>query len=135
MGSRVTGPAVHRPFLALGASNAFLAVAMGAFGAHALQGRLAPGLAEVWQTAVEYHLAHALGLVLLSLLCAALPGCVRVRWSGVLMVLGIALFSGSLYLMALTGERWLGAVTPFGGGAFLAAWALLTTAAWCEASG
>jgi hypothetical protein len=70
---------IDRPVLLLGAANAFVAVAMGAFGAHALRGRLGP--LEVWHTAVEYHLAHALGLVLVSLVSAALPNCARVRWT------------------------------------------------------
>jgi len=122
---------VDRPILVLGAANAFVAVAMGAFGAHALRGRLGAAPLEVWHTAVEYHLAHALGLVLVSLVSAALPGCDRVRWTAALMTGGIALFSGSLYLMTLTGARWLGVVTPFGGLAFLASWVLLAAAAWC----
>jgi uncharacterized membrane protein YgdD (TMEM256/DUF423 family) len=121
---------MNRLFVGLGALNGFVGVALGAFGAHALRGRLAPGMTEVWQTAIQYHLTHALGLLLVGLVFLGLPSSAALRWSGWLMALGILLFSGSLYLLALTGARWLGAITPFGGTAFLAAWALLALAAW-----
>jgi len=121
---------MNRLFVGLGALNGFLGVALGAFGAHALRGKLGPGLAEVWQTAVLYHLVHAIGLVLVGLTFLALPHAKLLRWSGWLLAAGILLFSGSLYLLVLTGMHWIGAVTPFGGAAFLAAWALLALAAW-----
>lgn len=95
----------------------FLAVALGAFGAHSLKGVLAAnGTLEVWKTAVLYHLAH--GIALLAL---ALHGAVN-RGACFLFVAGVALFSGSLYLLALTNIRWLGAITPLGGLCFLAGW-------------
>jgi uncharacterized membrane protein YgdD (TMEM256/DUF423 family) len=82
----------------------------------------------VWRTGVEYHVYHALGLLAVGWLAAQLPDSSLVRWSGWLMLAGIVLFSGSLYALALSGERWLGAITPVGGVAFLAAWALFVIA-------
>lgn len=100
-------------------------VALGAFGAHALEGRVAdPHLLEVWQTASRYHLLHALAL----LAVAAHPR--PPSASGWLFLAGIALFSGSLYLMTLTGARWLGAITPLGGVCFIAGWLWLAWTGW-----
>ncbi len=115
-------------FLAAGGLAALVAVALGAFGAHALKGRLSPELLTVWHTAVEYHLFHALGLLAVGLVAAQLAESTLLKWSGWLMLAGIVLFSGSLYALALTGLRWLGAVTPAGGTAFIAAWALFVIA-------
>lgn len=115
-------------FLAAGGLAALVAVALGAFGAHALKGRLSPELLTVWHTAVEYHLFHALGLLAVGLVAAQLAESTLLKWSGWLMLSGIVLFSGSLYALALTGLRWLGAVTPAGGVAFIAAWALFVIA-------
>jgi len=115
-------------FLSAGGLAALAAVALGAFGAHALKNRLSPEMLAVWHTAVEYHIYHALGLLAVGLLAQQLPGSVLLRWSGWAMLAGIVLFSGSLYALALSGERWLGAITPVGGVAFLVAWALLVTA-------
>jgi uncharacterized membrane protein YgdD (TMEM256/DUF423 family) len=109
-------------FLSLGALAAALGVALGAFGAHALKARLSAEMLAVWQTAVQYHLWHALGLVAVGLLAQHLPASVPVRVAGWLMLAGIVLFSGSLYVLAATGTRWLGAVTPFGGACFIVAW-------------
>lgn len=98
----------------------FLAVAFGAFGAHGLKNILqANGTSNVWQTAVLYHLAHAIALVALALHGAANRGACY------LLLAGIAIFSGSLYALALTNLRWLGAITPVGGLCFLAGWAWL----------
>jgi len=107
--------------LTLAAVLLFLAVALGAFGAHALKARLTPDLQAVWQTAVQYHAWHALALLATGVLLVARPDA-RVGLAAWLFVAGIVLFSGSLYAMALTGARGLGAVTPFGGVAFLAGW-------------
>jgi uncharacterized membrane protein YgdD (TMEM256/DUF423 family) len=112
-------------FLWVGALSAALAVALGAFGAHALKARLAPDLLAVYHTAVQYHFYHALGLILVGLAAAHWPGSVWVKLSGWVMLAGIVLFSGSLYLLVASGQRWLGAVTPLGGLAFIAAWVLL----------
>jgi uncharacterized membrane protein YgdD (TMEM256/DUF423 family) len=122
-----------RWLLGLSAANGFLAVLLGAFGAHALRGRL-EGLAdgarrlEWWQTASSYHLAHALALGLAALLVgrSASSATIVAGWA---FALGIVLFSGSLYVMSLSGVRALGAVTPFGGLTFLVGWAALFWAA------
>jgi len=116
-------------FLAAGAAAALLAVTLGAFGAHALKNRIPPEMLAVWRTGVEYHVLHALGLLAVGLVAQHLPNSGLLRWSGWLMLAGIVLFSGSLYLLALSGPGWLGAVTPVGGLAFLAAWALFVAAA------
>jgi uncharacterized membrane protein YgdD (TMEM256/DUF423 family) len=116
-------------FLAAGGLAALLAVALGAFGAHALKSRIPPEMLAVWHTGIEYHLFHALGLLAVGGLTIHLPDSALLRWSGWTMLAGIVLFSGSLYVLALSGERWLGAVTPLGGIAFLAAWALFVAAA------
>jgi uncharacterized membrane protein YgdD (TMEM256/DUF423 family) len=118
-----------RFFLAAGALSAALAVMLGAFGAHALRGRLPADLLVIYQTASQYHVYHALGLLAVGLLTLHLPTSGALRWSGWLMLLGTVLFSGSLYVLAITGQRWLGAITPLGGTAWIAAWLLLAWAA------
>lgn len=119
-----------------GAICAGLAVAIGAFGAHALEGRVSAEMLANYETGARYHFYHSLGMLAVGMLALIRadrattdPVLTRLRWSAVLMLTGIVLFSGSLYTMALTGETWLGAVTPFGGVAFLAAWGLLAWAA------
>jgi uncharacterized membrane protein YgdD (TMEM256/DUF423 family) len=121
-------PATAKLFLVVGAIAALLAVAFGAFGAHALKTRIAPELMPVYRTGVEYHFYHALGLMLVGLAAFHLPESAYLRSAGWAMLTGIVLFSGSLYLLALTGLTWLGAITPFGGTAFIAAWALFAAA-------
>jgi uncharacterized membrane protein YgdD (TMEM256/DUF423 family) len=116
-------------FLAAGGLAALAAVALGAFGAHALKARVSAEMLAVWHTGVEYHAYHALGLLAVGLVAAQLPESMLLKWSGWLMLAGIVLFSGSLYALALSGERWLGAITPVGGTAFLAAWGLFVIAA------
>lgn len=116
--------------LTLGAILAFAAVALGAFGAHALKGRLAPDMAAVWQTAVQYHGWHALALVAAGLLLAHRPDVPATAIAGWLFLAGVLLFSGSLYALALTGTRALGMVTPLGGLAFLAGWVAFAWGAW-----
>src|SRR5262249_29209186 len=111
-------------FLFLGALNGFLVEALGAFGAHALRARLEPDLLATFETGVRYHAYHALALLAVGLWARETPSR-ALSWAGALMVLGIVLFSGSLYALALTRVRALGMVTPLGGLAFLAAWALL----------
>ena len=109
--------------------SAGLAVALGAFGSHALKVRLAPEMLAVFETGVRYHMAHAFALLAVAWACKRWPGVV-VTASGWLFVAGTLLFSGSLYVMSLTGISWLGAITPLGGVAWLAAWACLAWAAW-----
>jgi uncharacterized membrane protein YgdD (TMEM256/DUF423 family) len=111
--------------LIMGAVNAFLAVTFGAFGAHALKARLSADMQAVYQTAVQYHFYHALGLLLIGVVALNIPSAEFTKWAGRLMILGIVLFSGSLYVLSITGVRWLGAITPLGGLSFLIAWALL----------
>lgn len=139
---------VGRRIIAIGAISAGLAVAVGAFGAHALEGRVDADMLANYETGARYHFYHSLGLIAVGLTTLLHgwrgagdrrdggsddanrhAGLSRLRWSAVLMLTGIVLFSGSLYTMALTGLLWLGAVTPLGGVAFLAAWALLAWAA------
>jgi uncharacterized membrane protein YgdD (TMEM256/DUF423 family) len=107
-----------------------LAVALGAFGAHALRARLSPDMSAVWQTAVQYHAWHALGLAAAGLVLLQRPGATGMALAGWLFVAGLVVFSGSLYAMALTGLRSLGAVTPLGGAAFIAGWIVFAWAAW-----
>jgi len=105
-----------------------LAVAFGAFGAHVVQEMLSPDRFEVYQTAVEYHFYHALGLILLGGISLHLPDSAMLRWSGRMLLAGILIFSGSLYLLTLTDTGWFGAITPIGGLAFIAGWLLLAIA-------
>lgn len=117
-------------FVVLGSLNAFLAVALGAFGAHALKTRLtASNMLDVYQTGVHYHLIHALGLLAIALLSDKLGAGSLLSASGWALFIGIVLFSGSLYVLSLTGIKPLGAITPFGGIAFLAGWVMLALAA------
>jgi uncharacterized membrane protein YgdD (TMEM256/DUF423 family) len=108
----------------------FVAVAAGAFGAHALKAKLEPDLLAVYQTAVQYHFWHALGLLAVAILLLQRPDSGALAAAAWLLVAGMALFSGSLYALALTGLRGLGAVTPIGGVAFLGAWLAVAWAAW-----
>ena len=107
-----------------------LAVAIGAFGAHGLQGRLDTYSLGIYEKAVFYHFIHALGMLAVPLLVrAGLISTTAGNWTGWLLLAGIALFYGSLYLLAITGVRTLGAVTPFGGASFIAAWVTLAVCA------
>ena len=116
--------------LILGSINMFLAVALGAFGAHAFKASLPPDLMAVYQTGNQYHFYHALGLFAVALASGFFPGSRFIRWSGVLILAGIVLFSGSLYVLSLTGQRWVGMITPFGGTAFMIGWLLLAAGVW-----
>jgi len=119
---------VDRLFFSLGAASAFVAVAAGAFGAHALRARLSPELLAVFETGARYQMYHALGLMAVAWAATRWPGALP-QWAGWLFVGGTVLFSGSLYALALSGVRALGAVTPLGGVAFLAGWVCLALAA------
>ena len=124
---------MHKRFLFAAALAAFLAVALGAFAAHGLRGRLDAHMAEVFQTGARYHFFHALGLGLVAALARQYPHSKTLNLAGWLMLAGIVVFSGSLYVLSVSGLSWLGMVTPFGGLAFLAAWALLAWFALREA--
>ncbi len=113
-----------RGFAALGAGLAFVAVAAGAFGAHALEGRLAAEAVEVFDTAVRYQMYHAIGLLFVGVFAQRVCG-PPFLWAGRLFVVGTAIFSGTLYVLAVTDLKWLGAVTPLGGICLLGGWAAL----------
>lgn len=117
-------------FLVIGSLSALLGVGLGAFGAHGLKSRVHPDMLTVWQTGVHYHLVHALGLLVIGILCHLLPQTTLLRPAGWMLLAGSLLFSGSLYIMVLTGVRALGMITPLGGVAFLLGWLLLALAAW-----
>lgn len=119
-------------FFLLAASLAgFLAVALGAFGAHALKAKLTPDLLAVWHTAVQYQFYHVLALLAVALLMAnGAAASTALKVAGIAFVIGMLVFSGSLYILCLSGVRWLGAITPLGGTAFLVGWAALFVFAW-----
>ena len=120
---------MDRVFFALGSLSGFLAVGLGAFASHALKSRLDADLLAVFETGVRYQMYHALALLAVGWACTRWPG-PAVTASGWLFVAGTLLFSASLYAIALTGARWLGMITPFGGLAFLAGWLCLAWGAW-----
>jgi uncharacterized membrane protein YgdD (TMEM256/DUF423 family) len=116
---------MNKLIIILAAVNGFLAVSIGAFAAHMLRDKLSPELLNTFQTGVQYHMYHALGLFGIGLMMLNFPASNLLRISAYLMMAGIVLFSGSLYLLSITGIRWLGAITPLGGLCFLTAWALI----------
>ncbi|WDZ97162.1 DUF423 domain-containing protein [Herbaspirillum sp. WKF16] len=118
-----------RSLVIAGALNMFIAVCCGAFGAHGLKKIISDEMLAIWHTAVTYQVMHALGMIAVALLAPKFGGA-ALNWAGNLMLAGIVVFSGSLYLLALTGTRILGAITPIGGVAFLAAWLLVAWAAY-----
>ncbi|TCO75301.1 DUF423 domain-containing protein [Chromatocurvus halotolerans] len=119
-----------RLFITLGAFAGLLAVTVGAFGAHALRGRLDDYARDIFETAVQYHFYHSLALLAVGLLAVSAPDSSLLRSSGWLFVIGLFLFSGSLYALSLTGVKWLGAITPLGGLAFIAGWGCLAAVGW-----
>lgn len=120
---------MDRVFFSIGCISGFLGVALGAFAAHALKARVAPELLATFETAVRYQLIHALALLAVAWAHSRWPGGVLTA-GGWMFVAGTLLFSGSLYALSLTGVRGLGAITPFGGVAFLAGWLCLAWAPW-----
>ena len=106
-----------------------LAVAIGAFGAHGLKSHISVEMIQIYKTGVEYHFYHALGLLFIGVLSVSYPSGL-LNWSAILLAVGIILFSGSLYVLAITGINWLGAITPFGGLCFIAGWVLLFITVW-----
>jgi uncharacterized membrane protein YgdD (TMEM256/DUF423 family) len=123
---------VDRIFLTLAALSAGVAVAAGAFGAHALRDRLSADMLQVFQTGVTYQMYHALALLAVGVLLArfSVDGSAWLSGAGWLFVAGTVLFSGSLYALSLTGTTWLGAITPLGGLAFLLGWLALAIGIW-----
>ena len=116
---------IRSPFLFLAAISGFIGVAMGAFGAHVLKNILSDHMLDVYKTAVSYQMWHALALGWVGVL----PSNNLLRWAGYLLMAGIVLFSGSLYLLAIFNITWLGMITPFGGVALLSGWGLLAFSA------
>lgn len=120
---------MDRLFFVLGSISGGLAVALGAFGAHGLRGRLSADLLSTFETGVRYHIYHALALIAVAYAITRWTSTGLPAVAGWLFLIGTVLFSGSLYLLAFTGQRWLGAVTPLGGVAFIAGWVCLVLAA------
>jgi uncharacterized membrane protein YgdD (TMEM256/DUF423 family) len=118
---------MERGFSIAGAVAAMIGVIVGAFGAHGLRGRLSPADLEIFETGVRYHMYHALGLFAVAWAASRWPSGATTL-AGWLLIVGIVVFSGSLYALVLTGQRWLGAVTPIGGVALIAGWAALAWA-------
>ncbi len=117
-------------FVTLASLSGMLAVILGAFGAHGLKDRLDAYSMGVFETAVQYHFYPSLALLAVGVLAVSQPHTTLLKSSGWLFLLGILIFSGSLYLLSVTGVRWLGAVTPLGGLAFIGGWACLAAASW-----
>lgn len=117
-----------KTFIIIAAINAALAVALGAFGAHGLEGKIADKYLETWQTGVQYQMFHAGGLFVIGLLWNHLSSHNLLSWSGWAMLAGIILFSGSLYILSVSGISKLGMITPLGGVAFITAWILMIVA-------
>lgn len=120
---------MERVFFAIGAISASIAVAAGAFGAHGLKSRLDADMLAVFETGVRYQMYHAFALIMTAWALTRWPGHMM-ETGGWLFVAGTVLFSGSLYLLSLTGQRWLGAITPLGGLALLAGWLCLASVLW-----
>jgi uncharacterized membrane protein YgdD (TMEM256/DUF423 family) len=112
-------------FLLLAALSALTGVGLGAFGAHGLKNSLSPEMLAVYQTGVTYQMWHALGLMGISLLQQQTAESKLIVWSGWLMFIGIIVFSGSLYLLAILNLKWIGIITPIGGVSFIVAWVLI----------
>ena len=119
---------MEKTFFALGAAFGLLGVALGAFGAHGLKGTLSPDMLANFETGVRYQMYHAVGLLAVAWAVTRWPGGLTTA-AGWLFVVGILIFSGSLYILSITGIRWLGAVTPIGGVALIAGWGCLIVAA------
>lgn len=120
---------MERFFFSAGSLSAFLAVALGAFAAHGLKGRLSPEMLNIFEVGVRYQMYHSLALLAVAWASSRWPG-PSVSAAGWFFMGGIIIFSGSLYILIFTGMRWLGAITPIGGVAFLLGWLLLAWGAW-----
>ena len=120
---------MERHFFIIGALSALVGVSAGAFGAHGLQGRLDPEMLSIFEVGVRYQMYHAFGLIAAAWTQAKWPTR-SATTGGWMFVAGTVLFSGSLYILSMTGEKWLGMIPPFGGLAFIAGWACMAWAAW-----
>jgi len=121
---------MYKLFLILGSINAAAAVSMGAFGAHSLKTKISEHMLSVFQTAVQYHFYHSLGLIIIGVLTISIKPEKYLGIAGWMMFFGIILFSGSLYILSTTATRWVGIITPFGGIAFIASWVFIAIAVW-----
>jgi uncharacterized membrane protein YgdD (TMEM256/DUF423 family) len=117
-------------FITLASLSGMLAVMLGAFGAHGLRGKLDDHATGIFETAVQYHFYHSLALLAVGIIALTQPQTALLKSSGWLFLVGILVFSGSLYLLAVSGVKWLGAITPLGGLAFIAGWACLAATGW-----
>ena len=118
-----------RIFLAIASALGGISVVLGAFASHALKDRLSDRALEIWETGTKYQMYHALALILVALLISRFPDSPLLVVAGYAFVAGVTIFSGSLYALSLSGIKWLGAITPLGGAAFIIGWACLTVAA------
>ncbi|WP_299578169.1 DUF423 domain-containing protein [uncultured Sunxiuqinia sp.] len=120
---------MSKTILLTGAGFLVIAVILGAFGAHGLKDKMSPNMMQIYKTGVEYHFYHALGLLLVGALAMQMPSSL-INWSAICLIIGILIFSGSLYILTISGIKWLGAITPIGGLSFIAGWILLFAAIW-----
>ncbi len=120
---------MSKTILMLASALLALAVGIGAFGAHGLKAHISDDMMQVYKTGVEYHFYHALGLLFIGVLSITMPSGL-LNWSAILLSIGIVLFSGSLYVLAVSGVKWVGAITPLGGVSFITGWILLFVAVW-----
>lgn len=121
---------MQKQFIIAGSLLALLAVALGAFGAHGLEDRLDENMLGIFETGVRYHMYHALGLLLIAALAPRFPQARALLWAGRLLILGTVVFSGSLYVLSMTGITKLGMITPIGGVLFIVGWFLVARTAW-----
>lgn len=120
---------MSRIILLIASALLVFAVILGAFGAHGLKSHLSTEMMQVYKTGVDYHFYHALGLFLVGVLAVSMPSNL-LNWSAIFLFVGVILFSGSLYVLAVTGIKWLGAITPLGGMSFIIGWILLFLSVW-----
>lgn len=121
---------MQRTFMAWGAVLMALSVAIGAFGAHMLEGRISADEMAVYETGVHYHMIHGIAVIITGLAAGLFGESRKLFWAGVLFIAGVLIFSGSLYVLSLSGIKWLGAITPIGGVSFIAGWLVLMSSAW-----
>lgn len=121
---------MQKLFLLAGSVAMALAVALGAFGAHGLKNMLTDEMMDIFETGVKYHFYHAIGLLVIGLVAQHMSESLLLQWSGWMMIVGILIFSGSLYILSIAGIRWMGAITPIGGLCFIISWILLAWASW-----
>ncbi|CAM3371575.1 MULTISPECIES: DUF423 domain-containing protein [Paenibacillus] len=120
---------MRRTFIAWGSVLMALSVAIGAFGAHMLEGKISADELAVYETGVHYHMIHGIAVLIAGILAGALGESRKLYWAGTLFIAGVIIFSGSLYVLSISGAKWLGAITPIGGVSFIVGWIMLLSAA------